>query len=58
MTRDWLLTLLATSPFLFAATIVVLALIGKQAQNERVGPAAKANAPLRWRGSVRSIETL
>jgi hypothetical protein len=34
MTRDWLLTLLAMSPLLFAATIVVLALFRKPAQNE------------------------
>jgi hypothetical protein len=45
MTRDWLLTLLATSPFLFAATIVVLALIGKQAQNERVGRRRRRTRP-------------
>ena len=42
MTRDWLLTLLAMSPFLFAATMVVLALIRKPAQNERVGRTAEA----------------
>ena len=44
MTRDWLLTLLAMSPFLFAATMVVLALIRKPAQYERVRRTAEACA--------------
>jgi plastocyanin len=35
MTRDWLLTLLAMSPYFLAATIVVLALIRKPALNEQ-----------------------
>ena len=39
-----MLTLLAMSPILFAATIVVLALIRKPAQNERVGRTAEARA--------------
>jgi hypothetical protein len=44
MTRDWLLTLLAMSPFVFAATMVVLALTRKSAQNEGAGRAANARA--------------
>ena len=44
MTRDWLLTLLAMSPFLFAATMVVLALVRKPTQNERVRRTAEARA--------------
>ncbi len=44
MTRDWLLNLLAPSPFLFAATIVVLALIRNPVQNERDSPAPQASA--------------
>ena len=44
MTRDWLLTLLAMSPFLLAATIVVLALIRKPAQTEHVRRTAEAHA--------------
>jgi hypothetical protein len=44
MTRDWLLTLLAMSlPFL-AGGILILALVRKPAQNERVSPAAQASA--------------
>ena len=44
MTRDWLLTLLAMSPFFLAVVIVIVALVRKPARNERVSPAAQASA--------------
>lgn len=40
MTRDWLLTLLAMSPYFLAATIVVLALIQKPARIGQDRPAS------------------
>jgi hypothetical protein len=44
MTQDWLLTLLAMmSPYLLAATIVVLALTRKPTQSERVRRAAETS---------------
>ena len=45
MTRDWLLTLLAMSPFFFAATIVVLGLTWQPIQNARARHAAKTSSP-------------
>ena len=45
MTRDWVLTLLAISPFLFAATIVVLGLTWQPIQNARARHAAKTSSP-------------
>ncbi len=44
MWRDWLLTLLAMSPLFLAGGILILALVRKPAQNERVSPAAQASA--------------
>ena len=64
MSRDWLLTLLAMSPFLLTATIAVLAairltativvpaVIRKLTQTERIRHAAETSAPLRRSGSV------
>jgi len=64
MTRDWLLTLLAMSPFLFSLTIAVLilirlmatmvvpAVIRKRTQNGLVRGAAETTAPVRRSGSV------
>ena len=47
MTRDWLLTLLAMSPYFLAATIVVLALIRQPAQIEQGRPVSERKAGLR-----------
>jgi hypothetical protein len=44
MTRDLLLTLLAMSPLILAGGILILALVRKPAQNERISPAAQASA--------------
>jgi sorbitol-specific phosphotransferase system component IIC len=52
MTQDWLLTLLAITPFLLVATIVVLAAILKLIQNERIRRASETSAPLRQSGSA------
>jgi plastocyanin len=47
MTRDWLLTLLAMSPYFLAATIVVLAVIRQPAQIEQGRPVSERKAGLR-----------
>jgi hypothetical protein len=44
MTRDWLLTLLAMSPYFLAATVVVWVLIRKPAQIEQGRPASARRA--------------
>ena len=45
MTRDWLLTLLVTSPFLLAAVIAILPLTRKPAAIGQDRPATKLSAP-------------
>ena len=45
MTRDWLLTLLVTSPFLPAAVIAIVALTRKPAAIGHDCPATKLSAP-------------
>jgi hypothetical protein len=52
MTRDWLPTLLAITPFLLVATIVVLTVVLKLIQNERVRRASDTSALLRQSGSA------
>ena len=45
MTRDWLLTLLVTSPFLPATVIAILALTRKPTASGQDRPATKLSAP-------------
>jgi hypothetical protein len=52
MTRDWLLTLLAISPLLFAATIAVLALARNPGTNARGCRAAETSPGKRMRGQI------
>jgi hypothetical protein len=52
MLRDWLLTLLVISPYLLMATIVVLAVIRKLIQSDRIRRAPETSAPLRQSGSA------
>jgi hypothetical protein len=52
MLRDWLLTLLVISPYLLMATIVVLAVIRKLIQSDRIRRAPVTSALLRQSGSA------
>jgi hypothetical protein len=52
MLRNWLLTLLVMSPFLLMATIVVLAVILKLIQSERIRRASETGPPRQQSGSA------